>query len=219
MPRFTRKYKKNYKKKRYQKGALGLAKKNYGKIKQLSKSLEYKSYTDSYDNQSLLRDTPLVYYFTPPIVRGTTHAQRIGTKITVKKIMIRGYLSSLNTTPTDSIVRIIIVRHRNNAGDPFTRSELLYTASNINSLYATHTSKNYAVIYDQTVAMDTAMHSLMPFKISLKLNSDVEYNTTDGSSYADVEKNNFVMLAYSTNNVATEVPKMSFMSRISYIDI
>ncbi len=141
---------------------------------------------------------------------------RTGNAITARRVMIRGFVHNDRGTPVDCVVRIIVCRQINTAAVALPVANVLISA-NVNAPRALPTSRNIKVYADETFAMDTLGHSLIPFKFLFKLNNEVRYNTTGGAE-AQLEHNGLNIIGISTVANGTANPAMDFISRFSFCD-
>lgn len=213
MPRKRKRFYKKYKKK-----YSTLPKKNYKDLKFLKKAIEMK-----------LRDTTTAgvnidntgnCHFIPNIGQSSAENARNGCEITARKIKIRGYIdnSAEGANSVDNIVRLILVRKKDNQNSTLSIPDLLQDGVDVNSFMQKDRSHNYHIYWDQTIALDTTQHSKVPFKVSINVNSQIKYDkdvTTGGPT--DCQENGFYLVYFGTE--ATYPPDLYATYRITYADL
>lgn len=87
----------------------------------------------------------------------------------------------------------------------------------INSLKRWVRQKMVDIVFDNTWAMDISQHSLIPFKINIKINKTQQFITT-ASTAAGQGTNSYYLIGFSDVTGTTDNPQMSFTSRVSFDD-
>ncbi len=148
---------------------------------------------------------------------GTTESTRVGTEIHANRILITGFVSNRNGTPSDTICRLMLVRDRYPQATAPTIADILGSAGSllVNEHRNMINKGRFKVMVDYRWSMDTVGHSLVPFKILFKLDHVVKY--TDGSA-DDPETNGLYIIGISTITAGANAPTMDFDSRYSYTD-
>jgi len=160
--------------------------------------------------------------FTGPIVQGTTTETRVGNKIKLKRLFIRGYMVNNRGTPVDSMIRLIIFRAKQPNNALQTEDLLFQDGADINTPRMMEHKKRFKVYFDQTFTMkastDVSTQIFLPVKINIPLNSVATYNGVTGG-YTDMERNGVYLLICSTTNTGSaNVPSFQFYSRVTYYD-
>jgi len=170
----------------------------------------------------------------PP--QGTGIGERVGRKICVKKIRIRGQVKlTADTALSDGpfLVRILLVQDKQtNAVQAQGEQVLAYggvggplaTGNGINAMQSTATFGRFRILKDILLksgdynynAIGGGQQVWMPFKISVKLNQIVNFNTTTTGTITDVVDNSFHIMANCTNINAA--PTIQYVARVVYTD-
>ncbi len=205
--------------KRFRKKGRGLSRqvfKNKRKIRMITNLVERKFLkqrlvsADINTTSNLLQITNLIH--------GTGDGQRIGDKVMAKSIMIRGFISNNHGTAVDGQIRLIVFMNKRQNGITQILTGEILDDLNIVSLRNWAHASQYIVLYDQTIAVDTTQHSLIPFKIRLsKLNKKVIYEGT-GAGQADAMANQYYFAWYGTVAGTTDNPQLTADVRLTYDD-
>lgn len=146
--------------------------------------------------------------------QGTGEEQRIGRKITVKKISMRLKIelpTTSNPNSSSDITRIVIVQDRQCNGTALTWTDVFEDA-NVFSFMNLSNKNRFRILFDKAYATNSSAGSFDgtndqfgSFYISdqwhKKLNIPIEYSGT-GSAIADITSNNIALIACSENAVA-----------------
>lgn len=155
------------------------------------------------------------------------HTQRIGRSLHAKKIFVRGYINNNNGTPTDDIIRVLLVRHKDSQGTDINTAytDLLYnmtvTSYGVLSNRNINHTRDFKVYLDTTFAVDTTGHSYIPFKIVQKLDHEVVYNeSADTGAIATIEQNPLYLIFIGIKaDDTTNNPRATIEWRYTYNDI
>ncbi len=183
-------------------------------IKWLKKNIEFKHVditttdaacgtTSSNNLLNIVADGPLV-------------SERSGEEITSRRIMCRGVVENDNGTPIDCLVRLILWRKPSAGGDNVGITNIL-TTENVNSMYNMDQKHNYKVYADETFAMDTSLHSLIPFKFVFKLNHTVKWSAATATE-STLMTNGIYLTALGTSTAGANAPTYTMISRYSFCD-
>ncbi len=187
-------------------------------IKWLKKNVEFKFRDITAVNLSA-KDigliTPLITNLIPV---GTDVDERIGNKITARRMFIRGYIHNDRGTPADTLVRIIIFRDKAPQTVPPVVNEILSASAGlslVNSPYTIATAPRFKVYADHTVAMDLGQHTIVAFKFSQKLNHVVSYSS---GAIDDPQLNGWYILTVGSITGDVNSAGVNFVARFSYCD-
>lgn len=165
------------------------------------------------------------------MVQGVTQSTRIGRKITVKNILLRGHVTKPQTTVlslTEDWVRVIVYQDTQTNGAAATVAGILQTADeksyqNLENVQRYNILKDWYVhINSQNVLVDTTgaayivpVASSQKIKLNKKCTIPIYYNTGNNGDVTDITSNNIGVMAISQN------ASLSFMEatvRIRYTD-
>lgn len=207
MPRFP--------KKRFKRRANGMSKVKKD-IKWLKKNVEFK-----FKDQSLAGidcNVAGVVTLLSGVARGTQRDQHVGEMLTARRIAIRARISNDQGNPEDCLVRLILVRKKNNNSLALTVAEVLEQTSDPSLSWASMDhARNLAVMWDQTFSMDLTQHSLIPLKLIYKLNHQVKFNES-GFNATDIETNGIYLITLSDVVGTVNAPVIDFNIRYSFCD-
>lgn len=218
MPRITYKGRRRKRFKKRYKGS-GLARKNYKDLKFIKKAIEVKFIDEVLSNQHL--NTTGTINHINGVAQGDAQDERAGRKVQSRKIKIRGYINNDRGTPEDAVCRMMLVRVKQpkTLGTGLALLDLVKTSS-VNSFYTPDGDNRFQVYFDHTFAMDTTQHSLIPFKITQKLNHEVLYTeTTTGATETDIARNAMYLVYWSTVAGTTNDPVVNMTVRYTYVDL
>lgn len=212
--------KKFYKKKRnYKKKYSSLPKKNFKMIKDIQKGIEYK-YKDITAIEDDDVNTVAGIEFITPIAQNSGSSARVGSKVHLKKIKVRGYIRNTHGTSVDCIVRLMMFRVRHVDLAMPSIDQVLETANDVNSFREVNNTDNIVVYFDHTFVMDTSQYSILPFKITQKLDSVQKWEDANaGSDVTDLQTNGIFLAYFSTVAGTTDDPLISFRTRVNYCDL
>lgn len=173
--------------------------------------------------------TKLVQHF-PDVSNGSGPSERVGRKITVKGLYIKGKITiptHTNHFDSDQRIRIIVyidTQHNGSATGPNLAS--LLQSSNIDAFYNLNETGRYKYLYDKVHTLNQngsgngtasdAYTICRNFKINLPMDCMVQYTGTTGA-ITGLTNNNIGMHAVC-DNIAATAPTVEWHSRLRYID-
>ncbi len=154
------------------------------------------------------------------ISQGTGESQRIGRKITVKKLMIRGNIDLIATSDssdTHDIVRILGFIDTQTNGVEITLGSLL-ASTNHNAFRNMNVPTRFKMLFDFQINIssmagagngttNTFSRNIKAFQKYVNLNLPVVYNGTTGA-VAEIQQNNIGMIAVSKHALATIIARV-----------
>lgn len=192
----------------------------------------YKSYT-GVDSVGTYQDLNIPY-----IAEGTNVNQRVGAKIVLKSIQIKGQMLVGAGVAPDAYnqMRIILVKYRThgnssaNANDKIALSDLLQHASNasyssetrMNSLYKKQSQFQFKILYDKVhllgwhLGVDGSTTTPHPKRFRINVNCKdaiIEYKDN-----GEPAKDTYAMLYFSDSGTANN-PSISYTWRINFVDL
>lgn len=183
-------------------------------VKLLKKSIERKFYETPNNSVDVNSTGSSVCLNT--IKQGHTVDDRIGNEVTARRLTVRGYFYNNHGTPEDCVIRMLIVRaiDQNNVKQEI--GNVLKTI-NVNSHANSGNRKRFQILSDQTFAMDTSSHSIIPFYFTTKIKSTVIYSNDNGAA-TDIRTGAYYIMYFSTVSGVTNDPLVSYISRFYYVD-
>lgn len=157
-----------------------------------------------------------------------TESGRVGRKITVKSIHVRGLSVLAGTTDennTDDTIRLMLVLDKQANGTAPAVTDILETAS-IDSFNNLANKSRFRILKDTKLVLNSAMGAIgvsgksgnrtIPFEWHIKnLDLPIEYdNTAPTGALATVRSNNLVVLGISSDQTAT----VRYTARVRYTD-
>lgn len=177
--------------------------------------------------------------FAPQV--GNTISTRVGRRVDVKKIKIRGYVrtpAQANVTDADpgSYVRLILVQDTQTNGTQMQGEDLMQPPTLATADQCPTTFQNlenfgrFKVLRDMEVCISNPnttydgtnleqMGQMFPFKINVTFSRGmrVHFNSTNGGTVADIVDNSFHVLAIA--NSVNLTPQLVYSCRVSYKDL
>lgn len=174
-------------------------------------------------------------------VEGSDINERIGRKVTLVKLTIRGVIrapAQVNQTAGDaaSVVRLILVQDEQTNAAQMQGEQLMSAPGAANALLCNQTFQSTAnfgrfrVLKDKTFTLSNpnmawdgtnietnGLNRAFKFSIVFKNPIRVRFNSTNGGSVADIVDNSFHLLAQATN-VADLAPLLYYQCRCVYMD-
>lgn len=175
-----------------------LSVKNAKAIKKLKKLPEVKHRDNQYGELDFDSDGDIHFLTTLP--QGVGQEQRVGGSVRCTMIQIRGYIKEQGAG-SDGIGRIIVFRVKEKAAATTIASTTVLESVNVVAHYVRENMPNIKVYYDETFPFDTTQHSNIPFKITIKPNTLMQYNDDAAGNENDQTKS--PMYALLLSNVAT----------------
>ena len=149
--------------------------------------------------------------------QGNTRITRMGTQAQLRKIFIRGYISNTHGTPQDCLVRLMIFKvEQPNLTLPVMTAIL--ESFDINGLTNLNNMDNHQIVYDHTFAMDTSLHSVIPFKWSKVFNHKMTYINANTSDETGMEEHHYYMIIFSDVAGTTNDPLANWQWRVTFAD-
>lgn len=150
------------------------------------------------------------------IAQGDNDGTRSGNSVLGQRLLINGNIS-INAAATNTNVRILVIRDKQQVGDGTPAITDVLDASYADYLVAplnNDTVGRFDILYDRRfdLHVDTEKATKL-FKISRSVNKHVRYN---GSAGTDIQKGGLYMIACSSE--ATNTPTYTYYSRFTYTD-
>lgn len=170
---------------------------------------------------------------------GTDYTNRIGRRITLKKLYIRGHVNAENAENAVTVggvetlaqqARMIIVVDRQPNAAVFSITDLLVSARAEAQLNLNNRDR-FKVIYDRVFQIPNSIKAAQAapslvgnfggmFKVKCfkKLNLPVQFNSTNGGTIADITSNALYMVWVGTNAAAATDVNATVSTRVRFSD-
>lgn len=166
--------------------------------------------------------------------QGTDITQRIGRKVLMRKLKMRGQISfAMGTADSPCQVRYIIYVDTQTNGTQAQGEQVMAYAGNgapaaanaMNFFMSTANFGRFKILKDKTMtAVDTnpavggaaGQLRVLPLKCNIKLNIPVEFNAGNTGTVTDIV-NNSLHIIVACNSIAG-TPAIQYVSRVSFID-
>lgn len=150
--------------------------------------------------------------------QGVTAVTRLGRRITMKSLFIRGVIELAATTTGYGPWRILVVYDKQaNAAAP-TATDIL-AADAYQSFNNLGNSKRFQTLIDKTYdCVGTAGPQSLDVKLYKKLNHGVEFNAGSAGTIADIQTGSIYALVYHTGTYAVAAPTFNVWSRVRFSD-
>ncbi len=149
------------------------------------------------------------------IAVGTALENRIGNRIQLKYLSIRGSVS-VNNSATFSHVRIVVVRDNNGSTTQPSIASLYASVTdfvnNENKIGDTQRNSRFTVLMDRFIALDVLGPRIVPFKMSKSLDSKCFFS---GSATTDEGKG--ALYLFLASNEATNDPQMTANAVVKWL--
>lgn len=163
---------------------------------------------------------------------GTGEQNRIGRKVTVKRIQIRGTLqnrSQEDPAMTSNKFRVIVYQDKQCNGAAATVTDILDSAD-VDSFRNLQNSQRFRILSDKfyvsnikgggqnSAGTKTWGEEYKHFKVFIKCNIPLEFGTTSPPTIADLRSNNLGILAIVEEDQAANTPRIGYLTRLRYSD-
>lgn len=155
------------------------------------------------------------------IVPGTAATERIGQKITIRSLELRGYNYVTPTDGLDQLHRRILVLDSQTNAAALTIAQVLQTA-NVFSPRNLQNRKRFKILYDKTFTLNASAEagSRRWFKMYMKFRKPIitDYNTGTAGTVADIVTNSLYLINLGTNPAGVTAGGASSWIRMRYSD-
>lgn len=154
-----------------------------------------------------------------PLLQGTSATTRLGRRVTMKSLYIRGYLTMAATSTLAASYRVLVVYDKQANAAPPTAAQILesdffYGLNNLGN------SRRFETLCDHvTECIGTGGPNGTNFTIFKKMNHAVEFNATNGGTIADIQTGSVYALIYmSAPGIGVATPANAIQCRIRFSD-
>lgn len=152
------------------------------------------------------------------VAQGTTATTRLGRRITMRSLFIKGDVSMAPTTTGAAPLRILIVYDmQTNATAPVATDVL--TLDQINSPMNLSNSRRFKTLCDIEIpCLGAQGPQAVQWSRYIKLNHAVEFNTGSAGTVGDIQTGSVYMLTYQNGGLLVANPTTLVYTRIRFSD-
>lgn len=147
------------------------------------------------------------------IAQGDTAQTRDGNQIHVISAEVRGHVYADAASSGVSVIRLILVRDKQQVADTNASFTNVFGTSNVDVLPYHARIERFQILRDQTFTLPVTGERVKSFHWKVKLNLPVHYNDIANT---DIQKNGVYLMAVS--NEPTNMPVLYYTSRIKFYD-
>lgn len=149
------------------------------------------------------------------VAQGTDYTTRVGRKLTLKSIFVRGRIS-VGSTPTAGVWRFMLVYDKQPNGAAFVATDLLDNV-NIHGVQNLTNRDRFVIIMDKMGYLEAAGRSFIPIKKYIKCNLEVTFGGT-GGTISSIQTGS--LFAVSIGHLATGVTAITstITTRVRFLD-
>ena len=149
---------------------------------------------------------------------GTTASTRVGRRITMKSLLVKGSFSMAPTTTGSTPVRVLIVYDKQTNGAAPVATDVVLT-DEIHSPMNLSNSHRFVTLMDEVVPCfgSQGPQSAM-FTRFVKLDHQVEFNTGNAGTVADIQTGSVYCLVWQNGRILIAAPTADIYTRIRFSD-
>lgn len=152
------------------------------------------------------------------LANGTTAITRIGRRVTMKSVYIRGQVQLAATSTGATPIRLMVVYDRQPNGAAMTATDILLTDA-IASPNNLSNSRRFQTIIDHVVpVIGTAGPQGYYYELYKKLDLATEYNNGSAGTVADISTGSLVAWVWTTNQIGVASLLSNVICRVRYAD-
>lgn len=150
--------------------------------------------------------------------QGTTALTRLGRRITLRSLYIRGFVGMAATSTGSTPLRLLVVYDKQaNATAPVATDIL--TVDNLAAVNNLGNSRRFVTLLDHVVpSIGTAGPQQAHMALYKKLNHAVEFNAGSAGTIADIQTGSVYVLTYTGTGVAVASLATSMIARVRFED-
>lgn len=177
-----------------------------------------------YDADGRECDTTTAKVLLNGCTQGTTDITRVGRKIQMSSLLIRGAICNPSGTGLDQINRVMVIIDNHPNGAVFGIADLLDNSGAVGYWCANRNRgfiPRFTVLYDETYHIGAAgeANSCMPLFIYRKLNMPVNFNTGNAGTIADFDTGAIYLVTMGNLVAGNTAACLYFNSRVRFTDI
>ena len=166
-------------------------------------------------NDGTMVDTPILLN---GCIQGSDATNRIGRKIVMKSLLLRGTFSLAATSTGGSPIRIILFYDKQaNASTPLTTDLLL--ADQFNSPNNLNNRDRFVILHDfMSEPISTGGHYSCSFKFYKKLNLETMFNSGNAGTVGDITSGALWLFVGQNGSIGTANPTLVLRTRVRFLD-
>lgn len=153
------------------------------------------------------------------VAQGTTATTRLGRRITMKSLLLKGTVTLAATSAGASPLRFLVVYDSQTNGTAPAATDVLLADNNISPMNLSN-SRRFKTLCDINIpCIGTQGPQCVSFDRYIKLNLPVEFNTGSAGTVGDIQTGSIYLLSSQANSIITAAPsESSIYSRIRFLD-
>jgi len=185
-------------------------------------------FSDFGSNSVLLTNSGSTITLNDPI-QGTAVTQRIGQKITVKRVAVRGYvyntvaqLNTANFLGGSDVVRVAIVYDKQSNGTSASYNDVYNIGAGSSQTPISERSRDtldrYVILAERTLVLCATANTMVTFDFEIPVDLETRYNSGNSGTVTDINMGAISLLLADFNGVASNFTTMVYQSRIAFTD-
>ncbi len=152
-------------------------------------------------------------------LKGTTESARVGNRITIKRLTLRGFCAATPSTGVDQIHRLLLVKDNATEGSTPALLDVLSAAT----VYSFPNSDNvwrFQILWDRTFDLNASAEAgtIRSFSVSLPLNYLEFFNSGSAGTVADIQAGALWFIVVGTSTAGATAGSVSFNTLVEYED-
>lgn len=156
------------------------------------------------------------------IARGDSISERIGRKVQMRSVHIRGHMQSTTTTGTAQMGRVLLVYDRQTNGAVPGITDVL-DAIGSTSHRNLSTTMRFRVLMDRLYPLPDQTgdgeHLQLPVNEYMKINLPVHFNNGDAGTVADITTGGLYLITLGDNAAGVTAGTFAVKTRVRYTDV
>jgi len=153
------------------------------------------------------------------VAQGTAATQRLGRRIVMKSLLLKGTVTLAATSTGSSPLRFLVVYDTQTNATAPAATDVLLADNNISPMNLSN-SRRFKTLCDINIpCIGTGGPQSVSFDRYIKMNLPVEFNTGSAGTVGDIQTGSVYMLSSQANSILTAAPsESSVYSRIRFSD-
>lgn len=151
-------------------------------------------------------------------VQGTEAVNRLGRKIVMTSLYLKGTATLQAASTQGGYVRIMVVYDRQANGTAPAITDVLLADSSISPNNLSNRERFVKVIDHETQNVSTQGDFAVPFEIYRKLNLETNFNTGNAGTVGDITTGSLYMFLAQSASIATAGPVVNWRARVKFAD-
>jgi len=152
-------------------------------------------------------------------VRGTTENNRIGSKIAIKRLALRGFCAATPATGVDQVHRVVLVKDLACEGAAPAIGDILSTI-NTYSFPVGETAWRFTILWDRTFDLNASAESgtIRSFSVDLPLSFTEFFNPSTAGTIADVQSGALWLIVIGSSAAGATAGSVNFNTLVEFLD-